>query len=84
MDDTYKGLLQDIIRRLDIIDDKLDLLQKGNVKLGTHIDLVENVADIVREPIRKFLKIDLHCFRSINPPPPSPSREVEEEGGGTN
>lgn len=68
--DNTRDLLRDLIQRLDRIEDKLDVLQKGNVKLGNHIDLVENVADMVKDPIRQILRIDLgKCFRSIEQSP---------------
>jgi hypothetical protein len=48
-----------VLERLDDIDAKLKALQRGNDKLETHIDLVEQVAETVKYPIKRLFNIDI-------------------------
>ena len=56
--------LDNIEQSLRRIEGTLDRLCKDLLRMNAHIDFVENVADHIRNPVRRLFQID------IAPPPP--------------
>lgn len=51
MDTETKELLIDILRRLDRIEEKIEILNKGCKKLDNHISFIESIYDRVKRPL---------------------------------
>lgn len=56
MKETNKDVIEEILKKLDKIEDSLSDLKKSTDRMDNHIDFVDKVFDLVRRPF--FLMMD--------------------------